>query len=752
MNQEQSTTGRLDTGLAALVMLARFHQVAADPAQLQHHFGTHEHPFLEGDLIRAARHLKLKVRAFKSTTDKLEKLPLPAIAQNKDGGFFILAKVQDDKVLIQDPQANGPQTLDMSALSEIWSGRLILITKRSVLPGMTGKFDISWFIPAILKYKHLLRDVIIASFFIQLFALITPLFFQVMIDKVLVHKGLTTLDVLAFGLVVISIFDVVLNGLRNYVFSHTTNRVDVSLGAKLYNHLTHLPVAYFLSRQVGNTVARVRELDTIRNFITSSALTLVIDLFFTIVFFVVMYFYSPTLTWVVAGSIPFYIALSVYITPILRRRLDEKFKRGAENQAFLTESVSGIETVKAMAVEPQMQRRWEENLAAYVAASFKANNLGNIASQTAQLINKIVTVLILWIGASLVMANELSIGQLIAFNMIAGRVSGPILKLVQLWQDFQQASISLARLGDILNTPTEPGHNPNRTTLPKLKGQVVFDNVSFRYGPEQPFVLKQLSLDVKPGEVIGIVGRSGSGKSTLTKLVQRLYVPESGRVLVDGVDLAQMEPAWLRRQVGVVLQENRLFNRSVKDNIALVDPSLPLERVIEAAKLAGAHEFIVQLPEGYDTVVGEQGASLSGGQRQRIAIARALITNPRILIFDEATSALDYESERIIQENMRHMCHNRTVFVIAHRLSTVRQADRIIVVDQGQIVEMGSHEQLLEQNGYYAKLHSYQNHTPAIRAVDKAERSTGKSASQTQSAPNRISASMSLTPQTGGDE
>ncbi len=734
---DQNSTGRLDTGLAALTMLARFHQVAADPAQLQHQFGTHEHPFQEGDVIRAARHLQLKARSFKTTLAKLEKLPLPAIAQNHEGEFFILARIDDSKVLIQDPKAGGPETLDLEAFEQLWSGRIILITKRSILPGMTGKFDISWFIPAILKYKHLLRDVVIASFFIQLFALITPLFFQVMIDKVLVHKGLTTLDVLAFGLIVISIFDVVLNGLRNYVFSHTTNRVDVSLGAKLYNHLTHLPIAFFLSRQVGNTVARVRELDTIRNFITSSALTLVIDLLFTIVFFVVMYFYSPTLTWVVAGSIPFYIALSVYITPILRSRLDEKFKRGAENQAFLTESVSGIETVKALAVEPQMQRRWEENLAGYVAASFKANNLGNIASQTAQLINKIVTVLILWIGASLVMANDLSIGQLIAFNMIAGRVSGPILKLVQLWQDFQQASISLARLGDILNTPTEPGHNPNRTTLPKLQGQVEFDHVSFRYGPEQPFVLKQLSLQVKPGEVIGIVGRSGSGKSTLTKLIQRLYVPESGRVLVDGIDLAQMEPAWLRRQVGVVLQENRLFNRSVKDNIALVDPSLPLERVIEAAKLAGAHEFIVQMPEGYDTMVGEQGASLSGGQRQRIAIARALITNPRILIFDEATSALDYESERVIQENMRHMCQGRTVFVIAHRLSTVRQADRIIVVEQGEIVEVGSHEELLELGGYYAKLHSYQNHTPAIRAVEKTvDHSTGK-----------ISASFSLTPQ-----
>lgn len=597
------------------------------------------------------------------------------------------------------------------------------MTKRSVLPGMSGKFDISWFIPAILKYKKILLQVIVASFFIQLFALVTPLFFQVIIDKVLVHQGLTTLDVLCFGLLVMSVFDIVLGGLRTYVFSHTTNRVDVTLGARLFHHLMHLPISFFHSRQVGNTVARVRELDTIRDFITSSALTLVIDLAFTIIFFAVMYFYSPTLTWIVLGSIPFYILLSIYITPILRTRLNEKFKRGAENQAYLVESISGVETLKSMAVEPQMQRRWEEQLAAYVSASFKANNLGNIASQVAGLINKVVTVLILWVGASLVIAGEISVGQLIAFNMIAGRVSAPILKLVQLWQDFQQASISVERLGDILNMPTEPSHNPNRTSLPNIKGQIDIDHVTFRYQPDRPEILKDLSLSVKAGEIIGIVGRSGSGKSTLTKLVQRLYVPESGRVLVDGVDVAQVEPAWLRRQIGVVLQENVLFNRSVKDNIALSDPSLPMEAVMQAATLAGAHEFILELPDGYDTIVGEQGASLSGGQKQRIAIARALITNPRILIFDEATSALDYESERIIQDNMRDICKDRTVFIIAHRLSTVRMADRIIVVEKGKIVESGNHDELLDLNGYYAKLNAYQNHIPSIREASPVKKS-----------------------------
>ncbi|RLA17720.1 MAG: type I secretion system permease/ATPase, partial [Gammaproteobacteria bacterium] len=373
------------------------------------------------------------------------------------------------------------------------------------------------------------------------------------------------------------------------------------------------------------------------------------------------------------------------------------------------ESITGVETLKAMAVEPQMQRRWEEQLAGYVKASFRSANLGNIAGQTAGFINKVTVVLILWVGATLVMKGELSVGQLIAFNMLAGRVSGPILRLVQLWQDFQQAGLSVRRLGDILNTPTEPGYNPGRASLPSLKGAIAFSGVTFRYRPDRPEVLRNINLEIKPGEVIGIVGRSGSGKSTLTKLIQRLYVPESGRILIDGTDLALIEPTWLRRQIGVVLQENYLFNRSVRDNIALSDPATPIEAIIQVAELAGAHEFILELAEGYDTLVGERGSNLSGGQRQRIAIARALLTNPRILIFDEATSALDYESERIIQENMKRICNDRTVFIIAHRLSAVSRCDRIIVVDQGEISEQGSHRELIRHNGIYARLHSLQS-------------------------------------------
>jgi len=701
-----------DTGLMSLVMLARFHGVAAESDQLRHQFGQTAQIFGPDEILRAGKLLGLKMRRTNSDASRLERIQFPASACLKDGHYAIIAGVKNEtggtKVLIQNLLEQRLQILALHQFETIWSGGLILATKRAGLIGGDRKFDFKWFIPEIIKYRKFFGEVLLASFFIQLLALVTPLFFQVVIDKVLVHKGLTTLDVLAFGLLVISLFQIILTGLRTYLFSHTTQRIDVGLGARLFDHLLALPIGYFGARRVGDTVARVRELENIRNFLTGSALTLVMDLFFTVVFLAVMYYYSPTLTFIVLGSIPLYIVLSLVVTPILRHLVQEKFNRGAENQAFLVESINGIETIKAMAVEPQLQRRWEEQLAGYVRASFKAGALGNIANQIASFVNKIVVVLTLWFGARLVIDGYLSVGQLIAFNMLASRVSDPILRLVQLWQDFQQAGISIERLGDVLNAPREPGYNPNRASLPSMQGRVTFDHVTFSYQPDRPEVLRRINLDIPPGQVIGIVGRSGSGKSTLAKLIQRLYVPESGRVLVDGVDLAMIDPTWLRRQIGVVLQDNILFNRSVRDNIALSDPGLPLEYVIHAAKLAGAHDFILELPHGYDTTIGEHGSNLSGGQRQRIAIARALITNPKILIFDEATSALDYESERIIHDNMQRICKDRTVFIIAHRLSAVRQADRIIVIEHGEIVEEGSHAQLIHRGGHYAKLFQYQ--------------------------------------------
>ena len=697
-----------DLALRGLVLLAGFHSIAVNAEDISHQYDTEGKGLTQTTWLLAAKNLELKAKCIKQSSNRLHLAALPALAWRTDGEHFIIARIDDENVLIHNLANGRPETLTRAEFEERYEGRIIVVASRASILGELRKFDFTWFIPAVVKYRKILGEVVIISIFIQLFALITPLFFQVVMDKVLVHRGLTTLDVIVIGLAVITLFDVVLNGLRTYIFAHTTSRIDVELGAKLFRHMLALPIAYFESRRVGETVARVRELEQIRNFLTGQALTSVLDLLFSFIFIAVMMYYSVWLTLIVVCSLPCYAIWSAFISPVLRARLNDKFVKSANNQSFLVESISGVGTIKAMAVEPQATTQWDKQLAAYVHSSFRVTRLATIGQQGVQLIQKIVSVGTLWLGAQLVIQGEMTVGQLIAFNMLAGQVAAPIVRLAQLWQDFQQVGISVSRLGDILNTPTELPKS--QLALPPIKGKIEFENIVFRYRPDGPEILKNTQLTIQAGEVIGIVGRSGSGKSTLTKLVQRMYVPERGRVLIDGNDLSLADPAWLRRQVGVVLQENLLFNRSVKDNIALADPGMGLDRVINAAKLAGAHDFIMDLPEGYDTMVGEHGSTLSGGQRQRIAIARALIGNPRILIFDEATSALDYESEHAIMQNMQHICRNRTVLIIAHRLSTVRNAHRIIAMDKGEIREMGSHEELLQkEGGYYAYLHQLQS-------------------------------------------
>ena len=711
-----------DSGLNALQMMAALHGLPADENQLRHEFGA-DRPFDTAMLLLAARRIGLTAKCIEQAPDRLDKAPLPAIAQDREGRYLILARVDAGtpsvegvstaKVLLQRP-GEPPSVLLMTEFLELWTGELIFLTSKANYAGELAKFDFSWFIPAIVKYRKLLGEILLISLVLQVIGLVTPMFFQVVMDKVLVNHAMKTLNVIAIGLIIATLFEVTLQGIRTWVFAHTSSKIDVELGARLFRHLVNLPIAYFQARRVGDSVARIRELENIRSFLTGNAITLLLDLAFSVIFLGVMLWYSAWLTLIVVVSIPCYILLSLVFTPTIRARLNEKFNRGAENQSFLVETISGIDTVKAMAVEPRWTQKWDKQLAAYVTAGLSVTNVATIASNGVTLISKLVTAGIMWLGASLVIDHKMTVGELVAFNMLAGQVSSPILRLAQLWNDFQQVGISMSRLGDILNARTEVAGQ--KTRLPRLEGAIEFDQVSFRYRPDASDVLRQVSLKIVPGEVLGIVGRSGSGKSTLTKLAQRLYVPDRGRVLVDGQDIAVIDTASLRQQIGVVLQENMLFNRSIRDNIALTNPALPIEAVIEVAKLAGAHDFICELPEGYDTQVGEHGAGLSGGQRQRVAIARALITNPRILIFDEATSALDYESERIIQDNMRRICQGRTVLIIAHRLSAVREANRIIVMEKGQIAEMGAHEYLLRQEGIYAHLYALQQGTTGVTA------------------------------------
>lgn len=715
MSQEQyahnAEPPKLDTAIICLVTIARILGIPADEAQLRRAYVVTGAAGMDTmTMLRAAGELGLKSRLITTGPQRFAKTPLPAIAILKNGNYIVVARLENEKVVIIDPYRQHPFMLPLENFFKAWNGEVVLFTRRYISPKIKAadKFNLSWFIPAIWRYKDSLGQVLFLSLILQLFGLVTPMFTQVIIDKVLIHRSLNTLDVLIIGMAFVSIFQAWITGLRSYLFTHTTNKIDVTLSTKLFRHITALPVKYFETWQVGEVVARVRELENVRQFITGSGLTVVLDTIFAVVYMIAMFMYSTYLSLITLLMLPLYIILNLVVTPIYRKRLNDKFTAGTENEAFLIETVTGIQTVKSLSVESQFVQKWEQMLARYIKTAFATANLSNLAGNIGSFIQQIFILAILWFGSYQVMQDKLTVGELIAFQMMSGQVVAPILRLVNMWQNFQQTMVSVERLGDILNETAESAFNASRTTLPAVRGDIIFDRVTFRYRPELSEALYQLSIHIKAGTSIGIVGRSGSGKSTLTKMIQRLYVPESGRVLIDGVDLAQVEPAWLRRQIGVVLQDNFLFNGTVRDNIGAARLDASWDDIMAAAKASGAHEFIQELADGYDTVVGERGTALSGGQRQRIAIARALLTNPRILIFDEATSALDYESERIIMNNLGHIAGGRTMIMIAHRLTTVRHCDSIIVLERGRVIEIGTHEELLEKRDMYYNLYIQQ--------------------------------------------
>lgn len=686
----------------------------ADVARLAQHHAWAPAGVSSAEMVQALQSLPLEVTYHQTPLNKLMRGALPALARGADGQWLLVGHANEQSVVVQAAGSVQPQQLTWAQFGLLISPatQIEWVTARIHTAGLAGHqdtpcadFGVGWFWTSLSQYKRVLSEVLLASFVVQLFALVTPLIFQVVIDKVLTHRSMTTLDVMVIALLGVGVFEVILGAMRHYLFTHTTNRVDVELGAKLFRHLMHLPLSYFESRRSGDTVARVRELENARNFMTGAALTSWLDLFFALLFIGVMFYYSVALTLIVLGALPVFFLASWVITPLMRKKLEDKFVLGAENQTFLVETVTSMETLKSHAVEGAWQRDWERRLCDYVTASFESGHLANATNQFISLASKVLTVLLLYFGALLVIDGSLTVGGLIAFNMLSGRVNAPILKLASLWQDFTQMKVSIKRLGDIMNAAPEPSFRPGRSTPPVLKGRVTFEGMSFRYAPNAPEVLSDVSIDIQPGEIVGITGVSGAGKTTFMRLIQRLYVPEKGRVLLDGMDLCVMDTTWLRCQIGVVGQDTALFNRSVRENIALGNPAITTEAVMDSARLAGAHEFILQLPDGYDTVIGERGSKLSGGQRARISIARALVTNPQILLLDEATASLDYESERVIHDNMARICQGRTVFIVAHRLSTLRMAHRILVLDKGRLMETGNHRDLMNVDGRYASLY-----------------------------------------------
>ncbi len=656
---------------------------------------------LQRYIVQFSQTASVRFKIRKQALEKIRQEQLPLAFRDRQGNFILLARMNEQQVLLQYADDKKPQMLSYQSLADMWGGMILCCSH--------SRFDIRWFIPPLRRHRKPLMQVLLLSLLLQFLALISPLFFQVIMDKVLVHHALTTLEVLIFILVIVGVYEVILKGLREYIFTHTTTRVDILLGGKLFQHLIRLPLSYFKQRHVGNIVARVRELDNIRDFITGSALTLCVDVVFTFVLFIVMWCISPLLTLIILSTLPFYLLLAVMTTRPLQKKVEALCGFAAQNGAFLTETVSGVETVKSLALEPRMRQRWESQTRDFAQANFQVQNLQNLSSQAAQLLQKVAGALVIVIGAYHVMSVQLSIGQLIAFNMLALQALMPMSKLVDLWQQSIRAQVGLKLISDILSLPVEPEADP-AAPHPAISGNILLKNVAFRYRPDLDPVLHDLNLSIRAGEHIGLVGPSGSGKSTVARLLQRLYNTEQGGITIDGYPINHLSPEYLRRQVGVVMQESYLFNRTVRENIAHSRPTATLTEVVNAASLAGANAFILALPLGYDTVLSEGGSSLSGGQRQRIAIARTLLANPRILIFDEATSALDDESQSEIQKNMARIIANRTVITIAHRLSTVRHCHRIAVITQGRVTELASHDELLQLNGSYARLWQQQVH------------------------------------------
>lgn len=696
-----------DNALSCLVLCARLLGIPAAEDILRQQGGAG----WEGiDAIRrGTAELKLKCRVIRPSPDSLEEVRLPAVAACQGGGFRVVLRFENGKLLLLDPSVGKPEVMTREQFAETWTGTLVEIIRPFSFKKLGQEFNIGWFGPVFWRYRHVFYQVILLAFLLQVFGLITPLFMQVIVDKVLPHKGIATLNILILVIFIAYAFQSLLGYLRSYIFTHSANKVDAILGARLYHQLCLLPLRYFEMRRVGDTVTRLRELENIRGFLTGTSLTVLLDTFFGIVFFAVMFFYSPTLTAVVAAFLPLFAGIGAYFTPVIREQYKAKFAAYMENYSFLVESLTGVQTVKSLALEPQFNKKWEETISRYVGVSFRTSNLANLFGSLSNGVSLLSGLAILWAGARLVIAGELTVGQFIAFNMLSGQAIHSVTNLTNQWQSYQQARLSVALLGDILNSPPEPTVKPGTGRHAALRGDIRFEQVNFRYRPDGPLVIRDMSFAIQPGQRIGIVGRSGSGKSTIGKLMQRLYIPEGGKVLLDGLDISQADPGWVRQQIGVVMQENFLFNGSVRENIAITRPSARMDEVIAAARTAGAHEFIAELSEGYDTNVGERGTALSGGQKQRIAIARALMTNPRILVFDEATSQLDYESERVIMKNLDRICAGRTVILIAHRLSTVRSCESLLVTDRGQLIEQGSHAELLAARGMYYSLYHQQS-------------------------------------------
>ncbi|AEE13737.1 type I secretion system ATPase [Thermodesulfobium narugense DSM 14796] len=689
----------ISTGALSIELVCKFYSIDIDIEVLKKKYFVKSELTPE-EIVRILKDNKFKAsyKKFKDL-EKLQNYTLPIIAISNDNKYYVVFGIKEKSVLYFDAIEKKIKELGIEDFDNLWKKEAIVL-----YPKFAASFfslNLKWLFKEFLKYRSIFSQVILCSAFIQIFALVTPLFIQIIIDKVLPHFATSTLHVVGCAFFIALLFDGVLSYMRNYLLYHTANKIDAGLGAKVYRHLLSLFFRYFETRKVGNIVARIRELENLRQFMTNISLSVLLDTVFSIIFIAIMFVYSVTLTLIVLLFIGVIALISFFSTPVIKRQLDEKFQKGAQMNAFLIESITGIRTVKSLAIEGKMVRDWENYLGEYILSAFKLSDLANKVFTPSQTLQKLMILGVIYLGVNQVFDNKMTIGQLVAFQMFASQLTAPVLRLIHIWQDFQQAKLSLERLGDIINTP--PELRGEYVSLQNLRGDIIFKNVSFKYSHDAPEILKNISFRIFPGQLVGIVGKSGSGKSSLVKLIQRLYLPTEGAILIDGVDIKQVSPIWLRSKIGVVLQDSFLFSGTLKENIAIAKPDASMDEIVKVSMLAGAHEFIQEMPDGYNTYIEERGESLSGGQRQRIAIARTLLIDPGILLLDEATSALDYDSERIVLETIRKLKGTRSIVFVSYRLSFMKECDVILVLDKGKLVEAGHHNALIKRNGIYAQ-------------------------------------------------
>jgi len=696
-------SGQIDAPLACFNMLSKFYKVnfRKDLVKrvLENQLTTVGSISLQA-CGAVAQMMGLNAQLVQVPAKAIGRLKAPAMVEWQDS-FAILYNITERELTIATPE-RGLKRMRPAQFGEAWgeSGQVLLLQPPKI--EQKEQFSFWWFWPALMEHRTVFVEVLLSSFFVQLFGLVNPLMTMIIIDKVLGQRNIDALNILGILMLGVALFEALLSALRTYLFVDTTNRLDVRLSAEVIDHLLRLPLNYFDNRRVGDLVGRIGELANIRSFLTGTALTVVLDAVFSVVYVAMMFYLSVPMAIVALAPLPLFAGIIIINSPIVRRLLRKKAERYADSQSYLVEVLNGIQTVKAQNIELKSRWEWQGRYARFMSASFNTILTQTASSSISNFLNKLSGLALLWVGAYLVIDNKLTIGALIAFRIIAGNVTGSLLRFVSVWQSFQEVGMSVERLRDVLDSPPEvDSDDRNNIPMPEVNGEVIFEEVSFRFGESGPLQVANVNLEFPAGSFVGIVGLSGSGKSTLMKLLQRLYPPMSGRIKIDGYDITKVEMYSLRRQIGVVLQDTLLFNGTVQDNIALSNPDAGSDEIIRAAKIAAAHEFIMGLPNGYNTVVGERGGSLSGGQRQRIAIARTVLQNPRLLILDEATSALDYQSERLVSENLEVAFEGRTVFFITHRLPTVRNADSIIMMDQGSVVEQGSHDELMALKGRY---------------------------------------------------